>query len=90
MYTATITRNFRDIHTMTPKVLLLNITTAEGIFRDHCWVPITNNIQKFIPRKNTQKLLISFIAKIRTYQTYGPAKQTLQAIKDIQIIKRIK
>lgn len=30
MYTATIIRNFRDVKTTTPKVLLLNITDKNG------------------------------------------------------------
>ena len=33
MYTAYITRNFRDVRTTTPKVLLLNIRNEDGQLR---------------------------------------------------------
>ena len=85
MYTATITRNFRDVNTVSPKVLLLNIREAGKPFRDHCWVNITPELEKFIPYKNTQKLRLAFEAKSKTYKTYGPEKVTLTKFKHIEI-----
>jgi hypothetical protein len=85
MYTATITRNFRDINTLSPKVLMLNIREAGKPFRDHAWVNITPELEKFIPYKNTQKLRLAFEAKPKTYKTYGPEKITLQSIRNIEI-----
>lgn len=84
MYTATITRNFRDVRTTTPKVLLLNIRNEDGqLFRDHCWVTVTEILEKFIPLKNHIKKTIVFTAKIKEYQTIGPKKQTLISFKDV-------
>ena len=91
MYTATITRNFRDVRTTTPKVLLLNIIDENGqLFRDHCWVTINELLEKFIPLKNHIKKTIMFDAKIKDYQTIGPKKQTLTSFKDICLIRKNK
>lgn len=91
MYTATITRNFRDVRTTTPKVLLLNIIDENGqLFRDHCWVTITDLLEKFIPLKNHIKKKIMFDAKIKNYQTTGSKNQTLISFKNICLIKQIK
>lgn len=91
MYTATIIRNFRDLRTTTPKVLLLNIVDENGqLFRDHCWVTITELLEKFIPLKNHIKKKIMFDAKIKNYQTIGPEKQTLTSFKDICLLKQTK
>lgn len=38
MFTAIITRNFRDVNTSSPKVLLLKVQSDSELFRDHCWV----------------------------------------------------
>lgn len=89
MYTAYITRNFRDVRTTTPKVLLLNIIDENGqLFREHCWVTINELLKKFIPSKNIIKKTIMFDAKIKDYQTRGPQKQTLTSFKDICLIRR--
>jgi hypothetical protein len=92
MYTATITRNFRDVHTISPKVLLLNVELDGQLFRDHCWVTITPEIEPFIPYKNTQKLKISFNAKQKQYKTRAskPEQSTLDKISDISILRRFK
>ena len=84
---ATITRNFRDVNTLSPKVLLTNVIFDNGeTFRDHCWVPMTDKIKQFIPRTNKQKNTLQFKAKIKDYQTIGPAKQTLSKIREIVIL----
>lgn len=87
MYTATIYRQMRDTLTTTPKVLLQDVRYAGKEFRDHCWVVITPEIEKFIPYRQGQTLRISFEAKPKKYQTYGPEKVTLQSIKDIKILR---
>lgn len=91
MYTATITRNFRDVKTTIPKVLLLNIIDENGqIFRDHCWVTITDILKKFIPLKNHIKKTIIFNAKIKDYQTIDSKKQTLTSFENVYLLKHIK
>ena len=89
MYTATITRNLRDVRTTTPKVLLLDIIDENGqLFRDHCWVTINELLKRFIPLKIHIKKTIKFNAKIKSYQTIGPKKQTLTSFKNICLIKK--
>lgn len=91
MYTAIITRNFRDVRTTTPKVLLLNIIDEDGqTFRDHCWVTITDILEKFIPLKNHIKNIITFDAKITDYRTINHTKQTLSSFENIYLLKHIK
>ena len=85
-YTATISRNFRDTNTGDPKVLLRNVRDFEGnLFRDHCWVS-KSALDNVIPYKN-KSFKISFLAKIKSYQTYGPSKDTLTSIEEPIIIK---
>lgn len=86
MYTAIITRNFRDVNTTMIKVLLLNIRDENGnLFRDHCWVLISKKINKFIPLNNKYTNKIKFSAKIKEYKTIS-CKKTLCAIKKIEYI----
>lgn len=83
MFTAIITRNFRDVNTSSPKVLLLKVQSDSELFRDHCWVTISNALREFVPRKNHIKTKICFDAKVKEYQTLGPVKQTLISLKNI-------
>jgi len=82
---AIITRNFRDVDTTSPKVLLTNILNDDGsLFRDHCWVEITREVEGLIPRSNKGRL-IRFSAKFKQYKNYltGEKKQTLKKIRTI-------
>ena len=86
-YTATISRNFRDTNTGDPKVLLRDVRDFEGnLFRDHCWVSKALLLE-VIPYGNKQSLRISFLAKPKSYKTYGPSKVTLTYIEEPIIIK---
>lgn len=86
-YTATIGRNFRDTNTGDEKVLLRDVRDFEGnLFRDHCWVSKAF-LLKVIPYGNKQSLRISFLARSKSYQTYGPAKTTLTAIEEPVVLK---
>lgn len=64
MFTAIITRNFRDVNTSSPKVLLLKVQSDSELFRDHCWVTISDALREFVPRKNHIKTKICFDAKV--------------------------
>ena len=90
MYTATITRNFRDIQS-TPKVLFINIVDDNGkLFRDHCWVIISKKLKNFIPSNNKIKNIVSFNAQIKEYQIIRPKKKTFQSVKKIKLINQIR
>jgi hypothetical protein len=87
MYTATIhTKNYRDTNTITPKVLLTDICNETSEFRDHCWVAINKHLDTLIKKTRKPKLTIKFSAKVKVYQTYGPAKETLASIKKIEVV----
>jgi len=81
---ATVHRNFRDIASC-PKVLLTNIV---GFDRDHCWVPLTDDLEKFIPRTNRKKRRIRFDGKLSKYLNYltGEEKWCIVNLKNIQQI----
>lgn len=82
---ATITRNFRDVNTISPKVLLTNVVNDDGSeFRDHCWVDISNEIEGFIPKTNRYKVTVEFTASVKSYQTRGPKKDTLCKMVNIK------
>lgn len=83
-FTATLTGNRRDIHLVTPKVLLLNVFTEDGtLFRDHVWV-----LEEYFTRvpkgHQRKKYKIVFTA---IYKEYVGGKTTLCNIKDIVYIK---
>ena len=92
MFKATITRNYRDVDTCSPKILLLNVTEDGKEFRDHCWVILIDELDKFVPYKNKQKLRIQFNAKAKKYVDHenvgASRKSTLHKIHDIKIIKK--
>lgn len=82
--TATIIRNRRDVATLDPKILLLDITNEDGtIFRNHCWVSEAE-LKDFVPRRNTDRVIISFEADVKTYYS---GKETLHNIKNTKILK---
>ena len=68
-YTATITCNLREVHTASPKILLINIKDSEGnIFRDHCWVKLNKRIETIRPKNGRNRpKKISFTAKTKQY-----------------------
>jgi hypothetical protein len=77
MYTATVHHNFRDAYTASPKVLLTDIRDDRNVlFRDHCWVSL-DDLHHVVPKSNRYKATIKFNAKVKSYQTYGPPKETL-------------
>jgi len=79
---ATIHRNFR--YTMSsPKVLLTNII---GFDRDHCWVSLTDELEKFVPITNKNKRKIQFDCKLSRYFNYltGEEKWGIINLKNIQ------
>ena len=85
-----LTRNYRDIHTISPKILLLDIRNDDGTeFRDHCWIN-ASEVELFIPKTNRYKSTIYFTAASKTYQTRGPEKITLVGFKDITVVKKKK
>ena len=84
--TATLHHNTRDVHTLSPKVLLTDIMNDDGtLFRDHCWIPLTSTIKAYMPATNRKKTRLRFTASAKAYKTYGPEKNTLHKIKNITV-----
>ncbi|MBU1658892.1 hypothetical protein KKG72_07570 [bacterium] len=94
MYQATITRNFRDAYTTTPKVLLLNVIDENGrLFRDHCWVVISDALERFIPQDNHVKNVITFHGRVKEYHSFdsmSTIKKTFSSLKKIDLLRQIK
>jgi len=85
-YYATISRNFRDVATGDPKVLLRDVNTADNKFRDHCWIS-QSEVKDFIPYKNHQHLRICFEAKTKEYLG---GKITLKQVENARIVRKQK
>jgi len=85
LYTAKLTGNRRDIQTGSPKALLININPDnDGLFRDHCWVELTPEIEAMQPEGHKKPLLIGFEAKVKKYIKRGTeVAYTLHNITDI-------
>lgn len=91
-YTALISRNFRDM-AGTFKVLLRDIKEINGEeFRCHCFVEMTEEVKRVIPKINKCTYLIKFTAKHKEYKNIltGEVKLTLHEIKDIKILRNQK
>lgn len=92
-YIAEISRNFRDITTGAPKVLLRSIVQDDNseYFRDHAWVELTEDLKQFFKQElpKNGKRVISFRAKEKVY-TYrgGLVKRTLKSVKNITVLGR--
>lgn len=92
-YTAQISRNFRDISTGAPKVLLRSIVQEDDSedFRDHAWVELTEDLKQFFKQElpKNGKRIISFRAKEKVYKYRGElVKKTLSSVKNINVLGR--
>lgn len=89
LYTATISRNFRDT-TFQPKVLLRNVTDEQGnLVRDHMWVNLNNQLTAVLPQSNRTHYVITFHAKPKFYQTLGDPKLTLERVNNCSILCKV-
>ena len=92
-YIAEISRNFRDISTGAPKVLLRSVIQEDNSddFRDHVWVELTEDLKQFFKQElpKNGKRVISFRAKEKVYTYRGElVKRTLKSVKNITVLGR--
>ena len=91
-YIAQISRNFRDVATGAPKVLLRNVLQEdEEDFRDHAWVELSAELKEFFKQElpKNGKRVISFRAKEKVYKYRGElVKRTLSNVKNITVLGR--
>ena len=89
-FTARLTGNMRDIHTLSPKVLLTEITRHHDAleFRDHCWTNPSKRLQPLIPDGHSEKkAYISFTARVEKYMSSTGCKLGLRHLRNITLIK---
>ena len=91
-YTGVLHQNTRDIHTTTPKVYISRIKDEEGnTVRDHCWVPLSKNLDSIRPfGMKPKSLRISFTAIPYSYQAFdkeGYKSHTQIGLKSLKNIK---
>jgi len=87
MFKATIKgRNFRDVQSGTPRVLLTNVMHKGQVFRDHMWLEITPEIRKVLPTSNTAVVNISFEADLVGYRNHitKELKMALARMKNVR------
>lgn len=91
-YTAKISRNFRDVATGAPKVLLRDIFDAQGeLFRDHAHIEITPAVQKVLNcMRSNKSFKVELDAEEKTYdyQNSGTIKRTLTNITRVKVLGR--
>ena len=89
-YTANISRNFRDVATAAPKVLLRGIQDDEDEdFRDHGWVPLNKELDRFFNThlRGNGKRVITFYAEEAPYlDRNGKHKVTLKNVQRIKLL----
>lgn len=86
LITAIISRNLRDIHSGSPKVLLRDLQTTEGLYRDHAWVELSDQLEKLLQSKrfNNNKshpVYLEADEKVYPCAHTGKPKRTLQNIQ---------
>lgn len=90
--TAQISRNFRDVATGVPKVLLRSIVNENNEeFRDHAWVPMNKQLQQFFAKSlpKNGKRVIQFEADEKLYEYRGEVfKKTLENVTNIKVLGR--
>jgi len=75
MYKALLRRQYRDVNTTVPKVLLANVVDHQGqVFRDHCWVKETPEIARLLRKYNS--VAIDFVANEILYLKRGKEQAT--------------
>lgn len=89
-YTAKISRNFRDIATGCPKVLLRDIFDEQGeLFRDHCHVEISPALAKALKcMRSNKSFIIELTADTKEYdyQNSGILKRTLTQVSRVKVL----
>ena len=76
-YTATVGR--RSTYMNGYRMLLKNIHTPTGAFRDHCWINICHRLETL-----SEGDIFTFSAKIESYISTEGAKQTLKKIRNVR------
>lgn len=85
-YRAVISRNLRDVNTVSAKLLLINVENEDGTeFRDHLWAD-KRALDSFMPKKNNQRVTVEFTANESAYKTRGPKKSNLVNIRDVRVV----
>ena len=89
-YVAKISRNFKDTHSGDPKVLFRGVQSEQCEVRDHMWVSISKDLDKFLKVNKTNKsFIIEFEAQTKEYLYRGVEKKlTLKNVKSIRILGR--
>ena len=86
LYQAKLTGNRRDIHTMSPKALLIMINPANDLYRSHCWVDLSL-VEHIQPEGHKPPILIKFTADKKAYLKRGTEQQyTLTNFTNIQML----
>jgi len=86
-FTATLCGNKRDTN-FDPKILLKDIEPNDTLDRDHCWVQLTQEIEKLAPKGHQKPVKVTFTASTKEYLKQGTTKGL--TLTNIQNIKRIK
>ena len=95
---AKISKNFRDVKTGSPKVLLrIDQVQLDTFDRDHTFVPLTANLKKVLQTiRGNGSILIKFEADEKSYTDHRKSiqgidsnKQTLTNIRNVKIIGRV-
>ena len=95
---AKISKNYRDVKTSSPKVLLrINQVQSDTFDRDHTFVPLTANLKKVLQTiKGNGSILIKFDADETSYKDHrksiqgiDSSKQTLTNIRNVRIVGRV-
>ena len=95
---AKISKNFRDIKTTSPKVLLrIDKVQSDNFDRDHTFVPLTSNLKKVLQTiRGNASVLIEFEADEVSYKDHrksiqgiDASKLTLTNIRNVKIIGRV-
>jgi hypothetical protein len=71
IYTASLTGNRRETSTLTPKALIINIDPTTELNRDHCWVGLTEEIERLQPAGHKPPIRITFEADLKPYLKQG-------------------
>ena len=87
-YRCMLTGNRREVNTTTPKCLLIDIEPSKDLERDHCWVNMTQAIERLGLKGHNRPIPVEIEAKIVNYMRGGTTPSKTLHIRSIKRVKK--
>ena len=87
-YVGKLTGVRRRVYGHIESILITDVYRNDRLFRDHCWVPLNDILNRMSPLGHNKPILVTFEAKVSKYSNKGETKVTLKHIKNVELSKK--